>query len=86
LIGSATLDTRYTPGVGDRPDTCPLCGGPNACGLVAGAASCWCYEARIPAAVLARIPAEARGRSCICQTCATGGVAPPTPPREDAQP
>jgi len=72
--------------VGDRQDLCPLCGGPNGCGLVAGANSCWCFETRIPAAVLERVPAEARDRSCICQTCATAAVSPPTPTPEDAQP
>jgi hypothetical protein len=56
-----------------------LCGGPNACGLEAGATTCWCFETRIPAAVLDTIPAEQRNRSCICQTCATAGVTPATP-------
>jgi hypothetical protein len=62
---------------------CPLCSGPNACELAAAAAEgrpagrCWCADERIAPETLARIPAEARGRRCICRACArvqgTGG-------------
>jgi hypothetical protein len=61
-----------------RQDTCPICGGPNACGLAAGASTCWCFETRIPAEAIARVPAEALDRSCICQACAAAGVSSPT--------
>jgi len=56
-------------------DTCPLCGGPNGCGLAAGDTTCWCFTASIPPAALARVPDAARDRSCICAVCAgqTGG-------------
>jgi len=56
-------------------DTCPLCGGPNGCGLAAGASTCWCFGAAIPAAALERVPDEARDRRCICATCAEAGRA-----------
>jgi hypothetical protein len=51
-------------------DTCPLCGGPNGCGLAAGDTTCWCFTASIQPAVLERIPDADRNRSCICATCA----------------
>ena len=52
---------------------CPLCGGDNACAMAAGgggAGECWCSAARIPPEALARIPAEERGRRCVCARCA----------------
>jgi hypothetical protein len=52
---------------------CPLCGGPNDC-VPAGCGrfdvDCWCSQARIPAAVLDRVPVEQRGLACICRRCA----------------
>ena len=59
----------YTPAVPDpaaapsSQDVCPLCGGPNDCGLAAGADTCWCFTASIPAAALERVPDEARDRT-----------------------
>ena len=50
---------------------CPLCGGDNACGMAAGKEDCWCFHAEIPAEVLDRVPAEARGAACVCRGCAT---------------
>jgi hypothetical protein len=50
--------------------TCPLCGSANLCGLEAGQATCWCGEVRIAAEQLARIPAELRGKACLCRACA----------------
>jgi hypothetical protein len=55
--------------------TCPLCGGPNGCAPAACGrfdVDCWCSRARIPADVLARIPAEQRNRACVCARCAGG--------------
>jgi hypothetical protein len=68
----------YTPAVPDpaaapAEDTCPICGGPNGCGLAAGASTCWCFTASIPAAALEQVPDEARDRRCICATCADAG-------------
>ncbi|MFT4241858.1 MAG: cysteine-rich CWC family protein [Acidovorax sp.] len=58
---------------------CPLCGQHNQCAMVAGrpAESCWCMAARIPAPVLAAIPASARGTACVCPAC---GRAPGSAP------
>jgi hypothetical protein len=56
--------------------TCPLCGGDNQCAIASGSdpRDCWCREAAIDTAVLARLPAEAVGKVCICPACAgTGG-------------
>ena len=59
-----------------RATKCPLCGGDNQCALAAqpsGAAepaTCWCFTATIPAAVLASIPEADRGVRCICPACA----------------
>ena len=52
------------------PDRCPLCGGPNGCGLAAGADTCWCFSASILPEALERVPDEARDRTCICADCA----------------
>ncbi|MEX8518918.1 MAG: cysteine-rich CWC family protein [Leptothrix sp. (in: b-proteobacteria)] len=54
---------------------CPLCGGPNGCAPAQAGrfdVACWCTTTRIPAEVLARIPAEQRGLACVCQRCASG--------------
>ena len=57
---------------------CPLCGGPNGCApAVSGSfdSPCWCTAVRIPAEVLARIPAAQRGLACVCRACAEAGGA-----------
>ena len=56
---------------------CPLCGGPNGCApAVSGSfdSPCWCTTLRIPAEVLARVPAAQRGLACICRACAEAGA------------
>lgn len=53
------------------PSRCPLCGQGNGCGMVAGSSECWCFSAEIPADVLNRVPAEARGGACVCRNCAS---------------
>jgi len=61
---------------------CPLCGEANRCAIElereSGQAQgpCWCMQAGVSAQALARIPAEARGRACICARCAVDAVAP----------
>jgi hypothetical protein len=30
-----------------RPDRCPICGGPNDCGMAAGKSECWCASVKI---------------------------------------
>lgn len=55
------------------PARCPLCGDENRCGVAAGSASCWCFEAPpVSSEVLARVPSEAQGVACVCQRCASG--------------
>ncbi len=58
------------------PDRCPLCGGPNQCGLAAGSTSCWCFTTRIPDAVVERVPVAARNVACVCPDCAAGRASP----------
>jgi hypothetical protein len=49
---------------------CPLCAERNACARAAGDGdACWCFETRVPRALLALVPEEARGERCICRTC-----------------
>ena len=51
------------------PRRCPLCGNFNDCGVAAGQESCWCFTEAVPAEILKRIPAEARGIACVCRRC-----------------
>ena len=53
------------------PARCPLCDRPNACAIVSGKGVCWCFAIKIPDALLARVPPDARDRACICERCAT---------------
>jgi cysteine-rich CWC protein len=53
--------------------SCPVCGQLNACAVAAGVepvAACWCAAVRIQPEALRRIPAEMRGRACLCPACA----------------
>ena len=58
------------------PARCPLCGAPNGCAMEQARATgeapapCWCLTARFPPALLNQVPAEARGRACVCARCA----------------
>jgi prepilin-type N-terminal cleavage/methylation domain-containing protein/prepilin-type processing-associated H-X9-DG protein len=55
-----------------NPSRCPLCGAVNECQLaspVAGKAPCWCFNADLPAELLARVPEKFRDRACICRAC-----------------
>lgn len=54
---------------------CPLCGGANACSPASSgtfSSACWCMTAAIPESVLAQIPADKRGKACLCPRCAQG--------------
>jgi hypothetical protein len=62
-------------------NNCPLCNGDNACANIgfneentdtATKNSCWCMNPAITfsEALLQKIPAEAKNKSCICQACA----------------
>lgn len=55
-----------------QPATCPLCGQPNDCQLATTCTykgPCWCEREDVPAALLARVPDEARNTACICRRC-----------------
>ncbi|MDE2593851.1 MAG: cysteine-rich CWC family protein [Burkholderiales bacterium] len=52
---------------------CPLCGGPNGCEparLGRQDVPCWCTTASFSPELLARVPADLKGRACICAKCA----------------
>lgn len=57
------------------PTRCPLCGGDNRCAMETERATgqpqppCWCTTAKFPPDLLARLPAEAAGKACICGAC-----------------
>lgn len=53
----------------DAAAICPLCGGPNHCGVAVGKGDCWCFSRPIPEAVLARVPEDQRTQSCVCEGC-----------------
>lgn len=61
------------------PARCPLCGGPNDCAMAPAEAACsgdpqacWCTGVRFDPELLARIPAAAQRKACVCHACATG--------------
>lgn len=56
------------------PKLCPLCTRPNECGMAAQRETCWCFSVKVDPAALEKIPAEAKGKACVCQAC---GVAVP---------
>ncbi|MEZ5665081.1 MAG: cysteine-rich CWC family protein [Burkholderiaceae bacterium] len=61
--------------VSPDPSRCPLCGADNRCameierdtGVPQG--PCWCSTQQFSEALLARLPAQARGKACICARC-----------------
>jgi hypothetical protein len=68
--------TRTFPVTGAfDPARCPLCGEVNSCGMAAGDTECWCFTAKVPDEVLARLPDGARGVVCVCRKCAEGAPA-----------
>ncbi|WP_332873982.1 cysteine-rich CWC family protein [Amphritea pacifica] len=61
------------------PHLCPLCHQDNRCGNLSSCgsdASCWCRSPDIsfPQTLLDRVPEEAKGRACICRSCAANRV------------
>ncbi len=59
------------------PCACPLCGRPNLCAMEIAkttgqpVAACWCVNVTFSPELLARVPAAAQQKACICQACAT---------------
>jgi hypothetical protein len=54
-----------------NPALCPLCGKPNQCARLQGApeGACWCVAETFSAELLALVPAEKKGKACICRDC-----------------
>lgn len=54
---------------------CPLCGSDNQCAHVRQQETgvqqepCWCSRAHFDAALLARVPENARNKACVCARC-----------------
>lgn len=48
--------------------TCPLCKQSNRCNVKASS-GCWCMNTQVPKALLAKIPAHLKGKSCVCNLC-----------------
>jgi hypothetical protein len=64
-----------------RAPDCPLCGGPNGCAASASGSfetPCWCMSVAFAPELLARLPAEAVNRACICARCAGAASGPAT--------
>lgn len=65
------------------PARCPLCGVANGCAMAGRTegeplpTNCWCMGAKVDAQALQAIPAQGKGRACICPRCA--GSAQPVP-------
>ena len=65
------------PTVSIDPCACPLCGKPNQCAMAQAsltgevAAPCWCVNVSFSPELLARVPAAAQRKACICLACAT---------------
>jgi hypothetical protein len=59
------------------PTRCPLCGQPNRCAMEVERETgvpqppCWCTGVNFSSELLARVPAPAQGRACICAACAS---------------
>ena len=52
---------------------CPACGALTQCSLAdprSATQACWCYSAHIAPAVIQALPAELRGKACLCPRCA----------------
>ena len=64
------------------PTRCPLCGGDNRCAMELEKATgqvqppCWCVSQTFSADLLARLPAEAQDKACICGACVARFQAP----------
>jgi len=51
--------------------TCPFCHRANHCEApTAGPhGRCWCFDLKVPAALLAQLPESQRNTACICREC-----------------
>ena len=55
----------------DTQQRCPLCGELNCCEVAKGKPieKCWCNGQNIPHGLLMKLPAEQRGKACVCRAC-----------------
>lgn len=56
---------------------CPLCGAGNECAVAASGsfdAPCWCRGVTFTAELLESVPADMKGRACICRACAEAAI------------
>ena len=51
-------------------DRCPICGGPNDCGMAAGKSECWCARVKISPEALEKVPEGVKWKVCVCKKCA----------------
>jgi hypothetical protein len=62
---------------------CPLCDKSNRCGMEIEqetgmmSGSCWCVGMDFSADLLAKLPAEAQSKACICKSCAVQNAVSP---------
>lgn len=47
---------------------CPLCEQSNRCDVKASQ-GCWCMNTAVPEALLAQVPEQLKGKSCVCNAC-----------------
>jgi len=47
---------------------CPLCQAKNYCGINSPE-PCWCMSKSVPPALIAKVPASEKNKSCICANC-----------------
>ncbi|MDG1583324.1 cysteine-rich CWC family protein [Pseudomonas sp. GOM6] len=54
-------------------ERCPRCGQLNQCAQASSpqpVQDCWCFHRPIPRQLIEELPAEQRGKSCLCPHCA----------------
>lgn len=68
------------------PSRCPLCGLGNQCGMLEGAATCWCFAESLQAEVLSTVAPEAQNVACVCRDCAGEGREPAPEPDQFRDP
>ncbi|MBW7474752.1 cysteine-rich CWC family protein [Paenibacillus oenotherae] len=55
----------------DTAGKCPICGGDNSCGNIAGKVqgACWCSKEYFPEGIFSTVPVDQLGKACICRSC-----------------
>ena len=52
-----------------QPSVCPICKKENGCMAESNAAACWCISVNINQQLLQHVPADLKGKQCICSDC-----------------